>query len=328
MYKNKFVIILLLIAIVSCNNQHSITQDKIINSSSWMEEIYKYNPEITLNKIIIPGTTNSSSINIKTESIQTEDAPITIKLQPRNIIKAWSVTQEENITQQLNNGVRFLSFKVDKQEASFFAVNNVFIENIKKSLTEISSFSDKYSKEVVILRLICSKELQYNDFINIKDTVHEVLKEKVIFNPKYYNNIKIGDLWNNNTPIVCFIDSCPETSKYFNHFQYNLCTILDNCSEYSFLQDCDIKSNKINAGYMCVTPKEVEIHNSTFKAPHSLFEMSKNNTKTKYLFKYIFEYTNHKYLPSIFAVDYYSHSDLIEETIAFNYFRSKNGIRI
>jgi len=126
---------------------------------------------------------------------------------PSRFIKYQAQTQGLTITQQLENGVRFIDFRMMFTSKDWYGLH--FVQTNQKSLEylkQIRSFMDKHPKEIIVMELtrhggICSdsltqypgvsNELKYKWWLQIKDVFQGILfnRSESSFNETTYSQL-------------------------------------------------------------------------------------------------------------------------------------------
>lgn len=108
-----------------------------------------------LNKIVL-GSHDSGSYGMTTSSDLSPDAEeILQELQflgslLKGIMYKWSRTQESDVTQQLNNGIRYFDLRTatKESEANFYFVHGLYAAEVGTFMNAVNSFLNAHSSEV------------------------------------------------------------------------------------------------------------------------------------------------------------------------------------
>lgn len=128
------------------------------DKKQWMS---KYWPELNdkkLNEICLPGTHNSGAYYLEQAIApgaeqKTKDL-FNIDLGGlREYMRKMSVTQEKSIIEQLNNGIRYLDFRIEFISGEFYITHGLRGNKLLVMLEDLGAFLDENSKEIVLIKL-------------------------------------------------------------------------------------------------------------------------------------------------------------------------------
>ncbi|MCB9413363.1 MAG: hypothetical protein H6525_11075 [Actinobacteria bacterium] len=132
----------------------------------WIEDVYAADPSVTLGEMILPGTHDSGSYGIDVEqpcdlASAAGTAEVITKLADANPCAAAAMyrAQDENLTEQLEAGVRYLDLRVSVPAeskppvtAADFVLEHEFVSTpLTDALDQILQFAASRPKEQVIL---------------------------------------------------------------------------------------------------------------------------------------------------------------------------------
>lgn len=132
------------------------------NNANWMSQIPS---DRIFNQLIIPGTHNSATASIQPQSpfSLSEDDPLPVWIEAisnilpisivRPIVAGWSKTQPYSIKKQLNNGIRYLDFRVCYFQSHLYTCHALISNRLKKPLHQIQEFIQSNPSEIVIVDL-------------------------------------------------------------------------------------------------------------------------------------------------------------------------------
>nr|XP_024655477.1 PI-PLC X domain-containing protein 1-like [Maylandia zebra] len=153
---------------------------KIANYTDWMSQLPSELWTIPLFKLAIPGSHDSVSYDLDASSAIIE--PDNLKRFSwiyclRRIVRTWGMTQEYNITMQLEAGVRYFDLRIARKRNDHHPTRLYFYHGLYTStdvetvLGEIHAWTVAHPKEVIILAFS-----NFNGFEkNIKDKLHNHL---------------------------------------------------------------------------------------------------------------------------------------------------------
>ncbi|MCX7120617.1 MAG: phosphatidylinositol-specific phospholipase C domain-containing protein [Gammaproteobacteria bacterium] len=139
----------------------SLSPSLFADNTNWMSQI----PDSRImNQLIIPGTHDSGTYGITPTSkfSLSPDDPLPIWIEEisnilpsslvLNIVAGWSKTQPYTISDQLNNGIRYLDFRVDLFQDGHFYLNHALLSvRLYDALQQIQTFTQQHPGEIILL---------------------------------------------------------------------------------------------------------------------------------------------------------------------------------
>lgn len=205
---------------------HCLTLIPFITScatnSSWMKDNSRYIDNKTLGELSIPGThlANAYKINGDNtsicigESAESQNMSANALLR-QNIINSghynqesfvkYLNTQNEDITEQLDDGVRYLELQVCKQNNNFYTSNIYLTDTLDNIITQIDNFVNSHTNEIVIIDLDNNLWAEYGP-MNIQDatlvynSIISIIGHNLI--PKLMHDNTISQLKNVHKQVV------------------------------------------------------------------------------------------------------------------------------
>jgi hypothetical protein len=173
-------------------------KDNEYYTRNWMEILSKNFYNYPINMIILPGTNQSGSYDIKFEGNYNNDykrkylGKICSKVKfIGNIIKNWKLKQNISIFDQLNKGIRYLDLKIsyDELEDNYYISDGWKFVKLDIVLCDIALFMNMNKNEIIILKI----SLDNKNDITFKINDNAIQKIKLILGnlllPKTYHNI-------------------------------------------------------------------------------------------------------------------------------------------
>jgi len=129
-------------------------------TTDWMSHIPS---DRKLNQLIIPGTHDSGTYAITSVShfSISDPGPLPTWLEKisnilpvsiiRPIIAGWSKTQPYSIADQLNNGIRYLDFRVCYNSSDFYLCHTMLGDSVATALKDIQTFAKVHPSEIIII---------------------------------------------------------------------------------------------------------------------------------------------------------------------------------
>jgi hypothetical protein len=193
----------------SVNKVYKNTKAQPINflqavTSNWMKNMNDELKAKPLTDIILPGTHDSGS---SIHDIHLEVMPAFAKTWKEkllnfivqipivsNIVKNWTVTQDQNIEQQLQNGVRMFDFRLAKDSNGTLRLGHTFLLNtLEDYCKKIATFTDAHKGEVLMINI--KPDSPYSGVLSDEDKkkayeiISNTLGEKILPNTKEIGTI-------------------------------------------------------------------------------------------------------------------------------------------
>ncbi|XP_003694563.1 PI-PLC X domain-containing protein 2 [Apis florea] len=146
----------------------------------WMTQLPEVLKNLPIIHLAIPGSHDTMTYTIKRHNDVGPDEPKYIRALGRYcsfvskpIIFNWSITQHENIKDQLNGGIRYLDLRVATKstDANIYFVHGLYGSKIYQPLQEIAEWLSFHSNEIVIL--------DFQHFYSFSETNHSHLVETI-----------------------------------------------------------------------------------------------------------------------------------------------------
>lgn len=130
------------------------------DNSNWMAQI---SDQRQLNQLIIPGThdsgTNSITANSAFSTADDDALPSWLQdmmnILPSDMLKKivvnWSKTQPLNITDQLNQGARYLDFRVSNETNGFYLSHTLVGDALQDALQAVHNFVLQHPSEIILI---------------------------------------------------------------------------------------------------------------------------------------------------------------------------------
>lgn len=167
------------------------------NPASWMQDLlFNSKSDYTLKDIVIPGSHDAGM------SVLTAAAG----LQSQTINECNTLTQTQNISKQLNAGMRMFDLRIGSyknvlhtkhcsSDCMAEAIGGGYGEKLHTILTDIKSFLKKNTKEIVVLNFshFCEQETPNKDLV---DTIVQTLGADLMYrnSGKNINEVKLNEL--------------------------------------------------------------------------------------------------------------------------------------
>lgn len=169
---------------------------------NWMNNIPS---ERVINQLIIPGSHNSGTTEISASSkfSFSSDDPLPIwieailnilpKTMVQSIVAGWSKTQPFSIQQQLEDGIRYLDFRVCFFQNSlfishFYLCHALLGDRLRSAFAQIASFAKNHPSEIILVDL--------NHIYNVGNSEEETRLVQLI--QQYLGNFSIPNTYHPN----------------------------------------------------------------------------------------------------------------------------------
>ncbi|KOC59583.1 PI-PLC X domain-containing protein 3 [Habropoda laboriosa] len=146
----------------------------------WMTQLPESLKNVPIIHLAIPGSHDTMTYTIKRHSDVGPDEPRYIRVLGRYcsfvskpIIFNWSITQDENIVDQLDNGIRYLDLRVATKptDGYIYFVHGLYGSKIYQPLQEIAEWLSSHTTEIVIV--------DFQHFHSFSETNHGHLVETI-----------------------------------------------------------------------------------------------------------------------------------------------------
>ncbi|SDT32836.1 Beta/Gamma crystallin [Paenibacillaceae bacterium GAS479] len=191
---------------------------------NWMEQVNAVNPNFAntpLRNVILPGTHDSGTGVFDDAGFDESLAPDLINTSqiyqyviPTGPVKSQSRTQDYNVGEQLNAGIRYLDLRVgpnqyfsgtsfQNQETTLRTMHGLYGEYMESILQSTKNFLDANPKEIVVLDFQHFYSMTNTSYTHLKDRIQYYLGDKLV--PKSYGiNTKLSTLWNENKRVIVY----------------------------------------------------------------------------------------------------------------------------
>lgn len=154
----------------------------------WMTQLSEALKNLPIIHLAIPGSHNTMTYTIKRHYDVGPDEPKYIRALGRYcsfvskpIIFNWSITQHENIKDQLNGGIRYLDLRVATKptDANIYFVHGLYGSKIYQPLQEIAEWLSFHSNEIVILDFQHFYSFSEMDHSHLVETIFRIFQTKL-----------------------------------------------------------------------------------------------------------------------------------------------------
>jgi len=175
---------------------------------TWITNLTKKNPDLTLNNLILPGTHNSACDKLTLDCGY--NFPIV-----SHIIKNWTLNQKWSVYEQLVNGVRMLDIDISYIDNKFYTSHTFIIDELEDVLEQLKLYNEEYG-DIYIIKFICRDNINNENVAELANIINNIFKNKIVL-PQNYPNVL-------NTPLSTFINEKQNMIIYMdyqNHMFFN-----------------------------------------------------------------------------------------------------------
>jgi hypothetical protein len=195
--------------------------------SNWMN--YKINKNTKIKDIKFPGTHDSGAYNVDLSCFVKIKGVKYIKLLTKiinkipfisNFIKKWTITQDKNIYDQLNAGIRSLDIRISSNNNIFYISHTFVCIKFIDALEQIKNFITENPSEIIIINIKPDYPNRHvveplkNDIMYL---VNLYLNKYIISN-KYIYNKSYDEIINNNKNIIFFYKGLSNGLKFKDYW--------------------------------------------------------------------------------------------------------------
>lgn len=291
-----------------------------VKVSDWVAELYKERPETRISDLILPGTHDSGSHKITSDSPPASGAP-SLYSRFGGIAAAWAKTQDNGLGQQLQDGIRYLDLRIDEHEGELVLIHGLVSCPLKGELLGVLDFAKSHPREPVVL------DIQDMPPRRAHEELDELLLE--LFSEQLYQATgppkewSLESIWKTGRSLIT-LSSDQSFSRKGSRYQHRsvLDSVWTNTRDIESLKsglDQRIGSrdrSRLQCAYLTFTPTSSTIAADGFRGGRGLRGLSKK------LFKLPGEWLplwlDEGFHPNIISVDYYDKTDVVEAAIAAN----------
>lgn len=164
--------------------------DAILNEDLefWMTRFPAPLKDISIIHLAIPGSHNTMTYTIEKRNDVGPDEPAFIRTLGRYcsfiakpIILNWSITQRDDIKQQLNGGIRYLDLRVATKRGSknVYFLHGLYGSEISKPLLDIADWLTSHANEIVILDFQHFYAFTDDDHRRFIERIHQIFHGKL-----------------------------------------------------------------------------------------------------------------------------------------------------
>lgn len=239
--------------------------------SRWMELDFEKIKNLKITDLTLPGTHESGAYEFS--DIVSPDAPDFVYRLSREynistslFFKEWSRNQLKNITQQLNDGIRYFDIRIcESPLGEFLMCHGLFGVKIIDILEQFQKFLKESKKEVIVISFVVRHHV-----IHVKET--DILIQRYlnqwILDKKFEFKINLDEMVQMNKRLICLYDT---HDRYTSNVLWNSKDYLDSywantndvnvlmMKEIKYIQERRDTPNKIFIPQWVTTPNSENI---------------------------------------------------------------------
>ncbi|XP_060075650.1 PI-PLC X domain-containing protein 3-like [Ylistrum balloti] len=180
--------------------------------ADWMSHLPESCVQTPLNLLAIPGSHDSFSYSVTPAGDVGPDEPQWIQdlirmfgTAGKDIMYRWSVTQNLNVSQQLEQGIRYLDCRVcwSSKTQDFHFLHGLLGAKVSACLDDVSSFLEKHPKEVLILDFNHFYCMSNTDHVNLLTMLTDKFGSKMC---PYIDmeSVTLDMMWEHNLQVLIF----------------------------------------------------------------------------------------------------------------------------
>ncbi|XP_044740353.1 PI-PLC X domain-containing protein 3 [Chrysoperla carnea] len=253
-----------------CNNSNKIhvmayepeLAEKLLSDlSNWMGNLPDHLKTVPFYQLAIPGSHDSITYTITSNSDFAPDAEewmqkMAILGKPlKSFISRWSRCQEDDTATQLENGIRYLDYRLatKKDTDELFICHALYGDNATDSFHQVQEFITKHSGEIVILDLQHFYGFEPKNHKYLLNKIDEIFGDSLLhYDPDDVQNYTLDYLTNDKKCQVIIIYRDRQTENpYWNLDKFPTPWPDTTDSKILFEKlDEGLKTRNINYGYV------------------------------------------------------------------------------
>lgn len=234
-------------------------------NSSWMNDNTDKLAAKKINQILIPGShfsnaygldnknlnicvgetiSNSLSTNAKIAKLVTENAVI-----PQSDFITYLTTQEHNIGDQLNSGIRYLEIQVCLQNDTYYTSNYYLTATLDSIVQQIKNFMNNNPQEIIFIDLdnnLRSENgpMSENDLGNLHDYL-QITFGSYLTPKQDWQQLTFKKLWKTKHRII-LMSSNPMFTRYYDVLDKNQVVTSNGIAHYTTIKKLTAIQDQLN----------------------------------------------------------------------------------
>jgi Phosphatidylinositol-specific phospholipase C, X domain len=202
-------------------------KQNLLPSSDWMGQLAVSIPAFAnapIKEIILPGTHDSATYNITTDSPYSPDESNTSKILKllgntkfiHGIYARWSKTQVLNINQQLNHGIRYLDIRLCGKNGIAYSCHAKYADKFSNIIKQIKSFIDKsgHEHEIILLDINHLYNMSFDTHERTIDAMNKAFGDKIASRDSFDVHTSLKTFWQHNKQVIIFYNDYPSINRH------------------------------------------------------------------------------------------------------------------
>ncbi|XP_015191315.1 PREDICTED: PI-PLC X domain-containing protein 3 isoform X2 [Polistes dominula] len=194
------------------------------NLEFWMTQLPEPLKDTPIIYLAIPGSHNTMTYTIDQRNDVGPDEPAYIRalgrycsILSKPIIFKWSITQKDNIKEQLNGGIRYLDLRVatKTRDNNIYFLHGLYGSEVIKPLKEIVSWLNDHTNEIIIIDFQHFYRFTEVDHGRLIAIINDIFHGKLCPTLAYFNHVSLNWLTSRKYQvIVIYRNVCAMNHSY------------------------------------------------------------------------------------------------------------------
>ena len=298
------------------------------NTATWMFDMYKDDPTVKLNQIIIPGSHDSATDQMTKRSPYARFNKLHRISQ--ELVYMWAKCQHHTIYEQLMDGIRYLDLRIENHQSGWKTFHGLISNCLLNVLDQVGRFASNHPREIIIVDFQHLVNFSFGDHINLMEYIikHPQLGQRLAGNHLGADG-SMQDYWNMDKNVILFYN---EGFKHFSHLYWSRCNWIENpwynTPKKSVLRDSltrgikERKQHKFHVSQLILTPDAFKVVSGFVFGVSSLYKLTIPSI-SDLLANGILQSLDHAARQAgnhvnIVIVDFYEHGSLIRNCLEIN----------
>lgn len=313
------------LALVGCSEEITCEEQGLgvdgIATESWMETLYA-DSDAVLNEILIPGTHNSGSYAITSESDVSSKSGQWFYEWAKPVVAGWSKTQACDVGTQLFGGNRYLDLRLEWHNDAIWIVHGMYSDTFENVLSDIALFARANPKEIVIVDIAKVTAPAHFDALN---TLMQRYLGELLISTNYSASSTLHELWNSGEGNVIAVFSSSQMANYSEQYWYRRDTVDsdwansgDASEVYEHITEAMVSraDNMFTVAQAVATPTAESIRDGILGGPNNLWSFSQPITEN--VVEWLRGWVATSVPANIIMTDFYDRHDVVAATLRAN----------
>jgi hypothetical protein len=203
-------------------SQDRVTISIANREDDWMGKNSNAIANKPINSVIIPGSHDTGTFGINKRSQITPDIDPRLKfwinLDPLKIehLSHWSITQNLDVKNQLNLGIRYLDLRLCNLNKTLITCHSLSGSSLLTIMNHVAEFinANGHQKELVILDINHLYKVNKVDVAQLVSLLRQKFGNKIASGLEFSANSLISDFWNKGKQVIVLIDDVNAVNLY------------------------------------------------------------------------------------------------------------------